>query len=158
MQHFYFPSLSNARLQTVRCQWALMQIASQQKPLHHYTLICSQAGFQLVPCPWTIIHCQGTLQECTSYSLNRKEEGKQSYVTDSQKSLPWLPRFLLGSGTDNHVSRIRRSPLGKLMKYMIFSLVKHLFSFGPAFYHVSSWTWPFQNLFQLPSLDKDSIY
>ena len=70
--------------QTMHCQWAVMQITSQQKPLCHYTLICSQAGFQLVPHPWAIIHCQGLSRVHQLFSEQR-EGGKQSYGTDSPK-------------------------------------------------------------------------
>lgn len=135
MHYFWFPPVTNTHPTECTLSGALMQIASQQKPLCLYTLICSQAGFQLVPCPWAIVHCQGSPWR-TSCSLNNREEGKQSYVTDSQgkpASAALVPFwFRLGSRTTTHVARIRADP-GKLVKHITFSLVNMYFPFALLF-------------------------
>ena len=92
----------------------------------------------------------------TSCYLNNREGGSSHMSLIPKKSLPWLPWFLLGSGTDNCVARIRAAP-GQLVKYMIFFLINIHFSLAPTFLQASGQILQFQNLFRMPSLDKNSI-
>ena len=121
MQPFLLPSLSNARptdrALSVGCDANLFE-AETTLPLYSnlqpswLSAGASSLGYHSL---------SGGSPGCTSCSLSREKEGSRHMALIPKKSLPWPPWFLLGSGTDNLVSRSGR-PLAKLVRYMIFSL------------------------------------
>ena len=157
MQHFSFPSLSNARPtdRALSVGSDANRFAAETTPPLYSNLQPSWLSAGALSLDYHSL--SGTLQGAPAVLLT--ERRKEAVICH------WFPkRACLGYHDSSLVPGLiimypgSGRPLGKLMTCMILSFVKRLFPFGPAFYHVSSWTWPFQNLFQLPSLDKDSIY
>lgn len=139
-------------LQTVRCQWALMQIrfTAETTPPLYSNLQPSWLSAGALSLDYHSL--SGTLQGAPAVLLTERRRRGWSYVTDSQKEPalttavpPWIPGLIIHFWDPRGDSR-QTDEIHDIF------LVQTSLSFGPAFYHLKLVS-ARSELIQLPSLD-----